>query len=120
MIVYGKECANELLDNGVERRILGYIDDLMLVELTWKKGMVGAMHTHPHRQAGYVVRGSFEGEVDGEKAVLRQGDCYYTEKDQPHGMVALEDGSVLLDVFTPRRDDFVAQLEAGEFIAQTK
>ena len=111
MFVFAKDCPDEVLDNGVVRRIKGYIDDLMLVELVWKKGMEGAMHCHPHRQAGYVIRGSFEGNVEGRKTILREGDCYYTEKDQPHGLIALEDDSVLLDVFTPRRDDFVEQLE---------
>lgn len=109
MFVFEKDCPEEVLDNGVVRRIKGYLDDLMLVELTWKKGMEGALHSHPHRQAGYVIRGSFEGVVDGKKAVLKAGDCYYAEKDEPHGLVALEDDSVLLDVFTPKRDDFVKQ-----------
>lgn len=80
----------------------------MLVELVWKAGMVGEIHSHPHRQCGYVAQGSFEGEVDGEKTVLRKGDVYYTEADQPHGMTALEDDSVLLDIFTPMREDFIA------------
>lgn len=111
MFIYAADCKEETLDNGVKRVIKGWIDDLMLVELTWKKGMVGAVHSHPHRQAGYVIRGSFEGEENGRKYVIKAGGCYYTEANQPHGPVALEDDSVLLDVFTPKRDDFVAQLE---------
>ena len=108
MFVYEKDCKEEVLPNGVRRKIKGHIDDLMLVELIWKKGMVGAVHSHPHRQCGYVAKGSFEGEVAGRKAILRTGDCYYTQGDEPHGMVALEDDSVLLDIFTPRRDDFIS------------
>ena len=108
MFIHAHECKEETLPNGVKRRIKGYLDDLMLVELVWKKGMVGEMHSHPHRQAGYIVKGSFEGVVDGKKAILREGDCYYTERDVPHGLVALEDDSVLLDVFTPRRNDFIS------------
>lgn len=110
MFIFAKDCHPEVLDNGVVRKIKGYIDDLMLVELTWKAGMEGAVHSHPHRQCGYVVKGSFEGNVNGEKAVLREGDCYYSLGDEPHGLLALEDGSVLLDVFTPKRQDFVDQL----------
>lgn len=112
MIAHWNDCLEETLENGVKRRIIGSIDDLMAVELVWKKGMVGAVHSHPHRQLGYVVKGSFEGEIGGEKAVFTRGDCYYTEKDQPHGLVALEDDSVLLDVFTPMRQDFAEQLQA--------
>lgn len=108
MFVYAKDCQEEVLDNGVKRVIKGYIDDLMLVEMTFKAGQVGAPHSHPHRQVGYVVKGSFEGIVDGKKGVLKAGDCYYTQANQVHGMMALED-SVLLDVFTPLREDFLAK-----------
>ncbi len=107
MYVYDKNCPPETLDNGAVRKIKGYIDDLMLVELTWKAGQVGAQHRHPHRQAGYVVKGSFELNVEGEKTILHAGDLYYVTANQEHGAVALEDGSVLLDVFTPMREDFV-------------
>jgi len=107
MFVYERDCPAETLDNGVVRRIKGHMPDLMVVELIWQKGMVGAVHHHPHRQCGYVVKGSFEGSVNGEKAILRAGDCYYTAENEPHGLLALEDDSVLLDVFTPRRDDFI-------------
>lgn len=109
MIVYAKDCKEELQDNGATRVIKGYIDDLMLVEVTFPKGAVGAVHAHPHRQVGYVAKGSFEGVVAGEKTVLHAGDCYYTRENEPHGMVALEEGSVLLDIFTPMREDFLAK-----------
>lgn len=111
MFAFSHDFPEEVLDNGVVRRFKGYIDDLMLVELVWKAGMEGAVHHHAHRQAGYVIKGSFEGNVGGEKAILRAGDCYYTERDQPHGLVALEDDSVLLDVFTPKREDFAEHLK---------
>ncbi len=107
MYVYDKDCTPTTLDNGAVRKIKGYIDDLMLVEITFKKGQVGAQHQHPHRQAGYVVKGSFEVDVEGEKTVLHAGDLYYVTANQIHGAVALEDDSVLLDVFTPMREDFV-------------
>ena len=44
--------APETLENGVVRTVKGYIGDLMVVELRWKRGMEGAVHTHPHSQGG--------------------------------------------------------------------
>ena len=41
MFVLDSQIASEELDNGVVRKIKGYIDDLMLVELTWKAGQEG-------------------------------------------------------------------------------
>ena len=44
---------------------------------------------------------------DGRTERLRQGDSFLVPPNAVHGAVALEAG-VLLDVFTPMRDDFVA------------
>ena len=95
------------LENGVIRTVKGYINDLMVCELKWDKGMVGTVHTHPHSQCGYVLKGSFEADIEGEKQILKAGDCFYAEPDRPHGLICLEDGSVLLDIFTPHRADFL-------------
>lgn len=105
--VRAADCEVEVMASGVRRRILGYIDDLMVAELEWDKGQVGAVHTHPHRQCDYIVKGSFEAELNGEKRILKAGDCFYIESNVPHGLVALEDGGVLLDIFTPKRDDLI-------------
>jgi quercetin dioxygenase-like cupin family protein len=113
VFVYARDCKEEILENGVRRRVKGWTDDLMAVELTWNKGMTGEVHTHPHRQCGYVLSGSFEAVVDGEKAVLRAGDCFYAQANQPHGLTALEDASVCLDIFTPHREDFAQALKGG-------
>ena len=63
-------------------------------------------HSHPHEQIGYVVKGSFEITLGDEKTVINAGDTYYVPPDIIHGVVALEDG-VLLDIFTPQREDFL-------------
>lgn len=106
MFVLDKDVKSETLENGVVRKVRGYLDDLMVVELSWKAGQVGALHTHPHRQCTYVLSGAFESTVDDDKQVLHAGDCVYTAADQEHSLVALEDG-VILDVFTPIRRDFL-------------
>lgn len=106
MFVLDSEVTGEVLENGVVRKVKGYLDDLMLVELHWKAGQEGALHTHPHRQCTYVLSGAFESNVEGAKQVLRADDCVYTAGGQLHGLLALEDGAIL-DVFTPVREDFL-------------
>ncbi len=78
----------------------------MCVENTFEKGAVGALHSHPHTQITYVVSGVFEFEIDGEKKVVRAGDTMLKTDGVEHGCVCLEDG-VLLDIFSPMREDFV-------------
>lgn len=98
----------EDLGDGLKRKIVGYTDDLMLVVVHFEKGAIGAPHTHEiHDQIGYVAEGSFEAEIDGVKKILVKGDAYNAPKMTMHGAVALEEGSVLIDVFTPKRADFL-------------
>jgi len=42
-----------------------------------------------------------------KKEILKEGDCYLVEPHVIHGVVCLEDDSRLLDVFTPKREDFL-------------
>lgn len=92
---------------GVTRRILAAGGGLMTVEFRFRKGAVGALHSHPHEQVGYVASGRFEFTLGDQKRVLGPGDSYYVPSGVVHGVVTLEDG-VLLDVFTPQREDFLA------------
>lgn len=107
MYVENKNIPLTDLGGGVVRKVLAYSENLMTVELHFDKGAVGAMHSHPHEQIGYIISGSLLYKEEGkEDKVLVTGDTYYVEPDVPHGVVALEE-TMLLDVFTPMRKDFV-------------
>jgi quercetin dioxygenase-like cupin family protein len=99
-------------DAGVRRQILGHGSDLMLVRVEFEPGAVGALHHHPHRQVSYVAAGRFEVTVDGERAELGPGDCFFVTANRVHGVVAREAGT-LIDVFTPARADFLATPRPG-------
>jgi quercetin dioxygenase-like cupin family protein len=94
------------LDGGVTRRILSYDESLMSVEVSFETGAVGAVHTHPHTQCSYVLSGKFSYSVEGESVELNPGDSIVVPSGLPHGTVCLEKG-VLLDIFTPMREDFL-------------
>lgn len=94
------------LGNGVTRKVLSYSDNIMSVELEFEKGAVGAIHSHPHEQIGYVVSGSIELLGGKEKVILKAGDTYYMAPNEEHGVIALEK-TKLLDIFTPMRRDFL-------------
>ncbi|VXD06961.1 Pectin degradation protein KdgF [Enterobacterales bacterium 8AC] len=103
-----EETPWEELTGGIKRKIVGYTDDLMVVHLCFDKGAIGVLHSHEiHDQIGYVVKGSFEAEIDGKKRILKPGDAYFARKLVTHGAVALEQNSILLDVFNPARKDFL-------------
>lgn len=106
MIVENLKVTPTSIGPGVERRILASGGSLMSVEVKFKKGAVGTVHTHPHEQVSYVVQGSIEFELNGKKTKIKAGDSYYVNPGAPHGVVALED-SIILDIFTPWREDFL-------------
>ena len=96
----------KVVGDGVRRKILAFDKDILLAVFEFKKGAIGSVHHHPHKQVGYVVKGSFEVTINGEKKILKQGDSYLTLPDIEHGVLALDD-CVLIDVFTPCREDFL-------------
>jgi quercetin dioxygenase-like cupin family protein len=96
----------ESVGNGVERKILGYDDQVMMVCVRFEKGAIGSLHHHVHRQISFVESGSFEVTIDGNQKVLQTGDCFFVAPNLVHGVVALDKG-VLVDIFTPARQDFL-------------
>ncbi len=94
------------LGGGTTRRILTWNEDLMAVEVGFETGSEGSVHTHPHTQCSYVLSGRFSYSVEGEAVELKPGDSIIVPSGLPHGTVCLEKG-VLLDVFTPMREDFL-------------
>lgn len=106
--VFASEPVLEDLGAGVSRKVLAYGDDLMQVIVYFEKDSVGAMHSHPHTQLTHVLSGAFEFNIDGEVRIVKAGDTLYKTPNIPHGCVCLEKG-VLLDTFTPYREDFLTK-----------
>jgi len=96
----------EYASPGIERQVFGYDDRVMLVKVKFEKGAVGSIHEHPHTQVSYVESGVFELTIGGEKQLLKTGDGFYVPPNTLHGSVCLEAG-VLIDVFSPHREDFL-------------
>jgi quercetin dioxygenase-like cupin family protein len=92
---------------GNRRAVLADRPELMLVAFSFDKGAVGALHSHPHTQVSYVAKGAFDVTVNGETVTLSEGCSFIVSPNLVHGVVALEDG-LLIDTFTPRRDDFLS------------
>src|SRR5258708_29743533 len=107
MIVRAGEAPTEAAEPGVTRQVLGHDPELMMVRVTFLKGAVGFIHSHPHRQVTYVERGRFRFTLNGRETEVAAGDCWFVPPGAPHGAVALEAGA-LLDVFTPPRRELPA------------
>lgn len=100
------EIVLEDLGQGVSRKVLAYDKTMMMVEVRFTQGAVGAIHTHPHEQTTYVISGAFDFTINGDVHRVVQGDTIYFTADDPHGTLCVEEG-MLLDVFSPIRDEFL-------------
>ena len=107
MFILADTAPVDVVEAGITRQLLGHDPQLMLVRVTFTKGAVGALHSHPHRQVTYVESGVFDVTIGERTRTIRAGDCYFVPPEARHGAVALEAG-VLIDVFAPAREDFLA------------
>ena len=90
----------------VQRKIMAYDQHLMLVKVAFETGGTGTVHQHYHSQISHIESGRFEVEIGGQKQILSAGDAFYIPPNVLHGVVCLEAG-VLVDVFSPMREDFI-------------
>jgi len=104
--IVSKDIQAESVSEGVTREILGYNENLMMVKVSFEKGSIGEIHSHPHVQSSYIVAGKFEITIDGKKQVLSAGEGFFVSSAKAHGVVCIEEGSII-DTFTPSRKDYL-------------
>ncbi len=107
--VHQHEINLDKVGEGVHRKIMAYDEKLMMVRVEFETGGIGSLHSHYHVQMSSVESGVFEIEIDGVKSILKQGDVFHVQSNVVHGAKCLEAG-VLIDVFTPMREDFVSSI----------
>jgi quercetin dioxygenase-like cupin family protein len=105
-LIQDEDVVWQELGDGIRRKIMAQNEAMMLVKVDFEANAIGTLHHHPHTQASYVSKGKFEITIGAEKSILEAGDVYFVPSGVVHGAVCLEKGE-LIDVFNPRRDDFL-------------
>ena len=77
---------------------------MAVVELS-PGGVVGR-HQHMNEQLGLVLAGSVTFRIGDEERALAPGDTYTIRAEVAHEAVAGPDGAVVLDIFSPVREDW--------------
>lgn len=98
----------EDIGGGLKRQMLGFDDTLMAVKVWFDEGAEGYIHAHHHAQVTYVEAGEFHISIDGEIKILTAGDSFYVPPHAEHG-AQCPTGGVLIDIFSPMREDFLEQ-----------
>lgn len=103
------QLQTEIVKPGLQRQVLCYTKELMLVKVMFGEEMVGQrppLHSHPHSQSSYVMSGKFEFHYGDNVQILCAGDSFCVGPDVPHEAYCLEPG-VIIDGFSPVREDFL-------------
>lgn len=96
----------ENIGEGIDRQmIVG--QNLMICRLTFDPLVVTPEHTHPHEQMTLVVKGKVQFSVDGSPVIARPGDVLHFPPNNRHGATMLDEEVVLIDIFSPIREDFL-------------
>ncbi|MGH2318434.1 cupin domain-containing protein [Planococcus sp. SE5232] len=92
----------------VSREVLSSTGSLMLVRVHLAEGFRGDVDQHPQEQISYIEKGIVEFGVGGKKKILHKGDTQYIPSNVKHQVNVIEE-CVILDVFTPVRQDILDQ-----------
>jgi quercetin dioxygenase-like cupin family protein len=88
------------------RRVQGERITLAVVEL--EPNAMVPEHRHVAEQLGIVIQGEMHFTVDGETRTLGPGGTWRIHSERPHNVQAGPEGAVVIDVFTPVREDWDA------------
>ncbi len=107
LIAQANQEAPFQVNEGMQRRLLSYGGSLMMAQFSFEAGAAAAWHSHPHEQISYVVSGEIDYCVEGQEPKrLTAGASFYVPPNVTHRVVAYV-ASVLVDTFTPMRDEFI-------------
>ena len=87
-------------------RQLVHTETMTVARIHLRAGAVVPRHAHRHEQVANVLEGSLRFVVGDEEHVVSAGESMIVPSGAPHEVEALED-SLVLDVFSPVRDDWV-------------
>ena len=98
--------AQSIAEGMVRQMIVG--ERLMMCRLTLGPRVDTPVHSHPHEQMTLVERGRVRFTIAGQERVAAAGDLLHFPPNVAHGATMLDEEVVLIDIFSPIREDFLA------------
>ena len=95
----------EIVEGNVKRYIYTG-ENIQIVEYHFPPNKVLPPHSHDiHEQMGYLVKGKMGFRVGDQEKIILPGDYYHVPKGVVHNTRTFDEPSVLIDIFSPPRDD---------------
>jgi quercetin dioxygenase-like cupin family protein len=102
----------ERIADGIERQMV-WGERVMVCRLRIAPRTVTAVHSHPHEQITIVEAGRAVFTVSGTERIVSAGDVLHFPSACEHGATMLDEEVVLVDIFSPVREDFLPSTPAG-------
>jgi len=98
---------SERLAEGIERQMI-WGERLMVCRLSIAPCINTPVHSHSHEQITIVERGRVRFTVAGLERIASAGDVLVFPSGVEHGATMLDEPVVLVDIFSPPREDFLS------------
>jgi quercetin dioxygenase-like cupin family protein len=92
--------------HGIEQKTLVHGDKTLMVEFRLQKGATLPLHSHPHEQTGYLVKGQLRMTIGADVHEVLSGDSWCIPGGTQHSAESIEE-SVAVEVFSPVREDYL-------------
>lgn len=96
----------ERIAEGIDRQMI-WGERLMVCRFRFDPHVVTPVHSHVHEQVTIVERGRVRFFVGGDTIVVKAGDVLRFPSGVEHGATMLDEEVVLVDVFSPIREEFL-------------
>jgi quercetin dioxygenase-like cupin family protein len=96
----------ERIGEGIERQMI-WGERLMVCRLRFAPRVVTAVHAHPHEQITIVEKGRVVFTIDEGERLVSAGEVLHVPSGVRHGATMLDEEVVLIDIFSPVREDFL-------------
>lgn len=95
---------------GIERQmVVG--QNMMMCRFRFAPFVITNEHSHPHEQMTLIVQGKVKFTISGEEHILSAGDVLHFPPHNRHGATMLDEEVILIDIFSPIREDFLKKVE---------
>jgi quercetin dioxygenase-like cupin family protein len=105
-----QKVEHEQLNPLIGRRMLSGSQST-IARVALKKGAIVPRHSHVNEQITFILNGALKLIFDDGEVVLRGGELLIIPPHVPHAAEAMEDTDDL-DVFIPRREDWINKTDS--------
>lgn len=113
LITDWSKIPGEKISEGIERQmVVG--KNVMMCRFRFAPFVVTPEHTHPHEQMTLVVEGNAKFIIEGQTYIVSPGDVLHFPPHNRHGATMLDEEVILIDIFSPIREDFLEKSAASD------